>query len=229
MASPNVVLSNINFPADTRIAIDVSFNFLIDKQTNNTRYEYEISQAFTDTPDMVLGTESYEINKTIRTAFSANAGNDVTINKGSSTTLSAQQIGEDATYNWYDMLGNLLHTGNSYTVSPISNTQYRLEVIASEDGFKDYDEVIVNVKQHFINSISPNPATAQSTISYQASTASAASLQVLRSDGTTYATYSLNPAQSSYSINTSSYSAGVYTIVLYADGQAVDSKTLQVN
>jgi hypothetical protein len=229
LTSPNIVLSNLNFPANTRIPVDVSFYFLCDQQTANKRYEYEVSQAFTDTPNMILGRETYEINKTVRNPFNAYAGSDVTINKGASTTLSAQQIGEAASYKWYDNAHNFVDSGASICVSPTNNKDYTLEVISLVDGFKDYDAVSVNVRQHYINSISPNPATTNTNVSYDASNTSTASLQVLLANATVYANYTLNPTQTNYSMNTSSYPAGIYTIVLYCNGTAVDSKTLQIN
>lgn len=227
--SPNVVLSNINFPADTRIPVDVSFNFLIDEQTTDTIFDYTISQSYTDTPDMVLGTEWYLVHKQQRESFNANAGADTTINKGASATLCAHAIADSAIYIWYDAAGNMVDTGISITVSPTSNTEYTLELISLVDGFKDYDKVMVHVRQYFINSVSPNPATTQLSIGYDASSASTASIAFLLANGSTYSTHNLDPAQSSISINTSQYPQGVYQVVMIANGQTVDAKSVQIN
>ena len=229
LKNANIIFNNVSFPADTRIPIDISFNFLIDNQTSTKRYEYQMSQAFTDTPDMVLGTESFEIYKASRSPFNAYAGADTTINKGDSISLYASQINESASYKWYDAQHNLLHSGSNYKISPASNTTYTLEVVSLADGFKDYDEVAVMVKQHFITSMSPNPATSQVTISYDASNASAANIMMLQANGTTYQTYTISPNQRSVSINTSAYPMGIYTVVLVCDGQNADAKSLQVN
>lgn len=229
LKNANISFNNLSFPADTRIPVDVSFNFLMDNKTNTSIYEYEMSQAFTDTPDMVLGTESFEIYKATRSTFNAYAGADTTINKGDSISLYASQINEAASYKWYDAQHNLLHSGSNFKISPASNKTYTLEVVSLADGFKDYDEVAVSVKQHFITSMSPNPASSQVTISYDASNASAASIMMLQANGTSYQTYTISPNQSSISINTSAYPTGIYTVVLVCDGQSIDAKSLQVN
>lgn len=225
----SINFNNILFPANTRIPLDVSFNFLCDKMSDKLRYEYVIKQSYTDTADMTLGSEHFEINKKMRSPFNANAGNDVTINKGSSYTLSAQAINEIAQYRWFDLAGNLIDTGINLNVAPTNNTNYRLEITSLLDGFKDYDEVEVKVRQHFISNLSPNPASTQFTLAYDAANATTANLQVLRSDGTSYQNYSLNPGQNSISINSSTYPVGIYTLVLYCNGQAADSKTIQIN
>ena len=77
--------------------------------------------------------------------------------------------------------------------------------------------------------MSPNPASSQVTISYDASNASAASIMMLQANGTSYQTYTISPNQSSISINTSAYPTGIYTVVLVCDGQSIDAKSLQVN
>lgn len=92
LKNANISFNNVSFPADTRIPIDLSFNFLIDNQTSTKRYEYQMSQAFTDSPDRVLGSESFEIYKATRSPFNAYAGADTTINKGDSISLYASQI-----------------------------------------------------------------------------------------------------------------------------------------
>lgn len=229
LQNSNISFNNVSFPADTRIPIDVSFNFLIDNQTSTKRYEYQMSQAFADTPDMVLGTESFEIYKAMRNPFNAYAGVDTTINRGDSISLFASQINEAASYKWYDVQHNLLHTGSNYIISPASNSTYTLEVVSLADGFKDYDEVSVMVRQHFITNMSPNPATSQVTIDYDASNASAVSIMMLQANGTNYQTYTLSPNQNSISINTSAYPTSVYTVVLVCDGQNADARSLQVN
>src|SRR5690606_39195392 len=58
ITQPHVLLTNVVFPPDTRIPIDVQFNFLTEEITENRQYQFAISQAFADTPSVVLGTET---------------------------------------------------------------------------------------------------------------------------------------------------------------------------
>jgi len=58
-----------------------------------------------------LGGEKYHITIPSRESFTANAGDDKEISKDEVVALSANEISEDAIYNWYDPSGNLIHTG----------------------------------------------------------------------------------------------------------------------
>lgn len=60
------------------------------------------------------------------------------------TNLQAIPINEPATYNWYDTNGNLLHTEQDYVLNNLNGT-FLLEVIATNDGFKDTKKVTANV------------------------------------------------------------------------------------
>ena len=62
-----------------------------------------------------------------------------------------------AIYNWYDASGVLIFTGKDLSVSTDVAQKYKLEVIATADGFKDYTEVEVNLKPSTLGIINPNP------------------------------------------------------------------------
>ena len=57
--------------------------------------------------------------------------------------------------------------------------KFKLEVIASADGFKDYKEVEVKLKPSTLENISPNPATNHVSVSYELNGASSAYLMVI--------------------------------------------------
>lgn len=208
---------------------DNEYIITVGASDRNTRYSYVVSQTFSDTPDIVLGNEHYEIYKNIRTPFQANAGDDSTINLGDSITLSAATINEDASYKWYDQNNNLIDSGMQITVSPNTSKTYKLEVIADSDGFKDYDEVSITVRKYFLNSVTPNPSSSQVTIGYQCLTALTASLSFCLPNGTVYATCAINPQNNSANIDISQFPSGIYTLSLICDGQLTDSKLLQKN
>lgn len=82
------------------------------------------------------------------------------------------------------MNDSLIYTGKDFTVSPEITKQYKLEVIATADGLKDYDEVNVKVKEHEILSMSPNPASNNFTINYKATNASSGYFMISQPYGT---------------------------------------------
>ncbi len=225
---PNIELRNIAFPAGVRIPLNVSFNFLTDQNTPNQHYDYVLSQSFAENPAEITGWETFEINKTPRQPFNVDAGNDKTIKKGDSVILSPNWLAEVAEYNWYDEDGNLIYTGKDLKVAPDVAHKYKLEVIATTDGFKDYDEVNVDVKKFYLNTLSPNPATTNINIGYNVQTAGSAYLMIVQPYGSAMYNYVLPAGSDSININTSVFAPGAYNVVLVCDGQAVDVKSFIV-
>jgi subtilisin family serine protease len=224
-----VVLENIEFPANTRIPIYVGFSFLIDRITSEETYYYTVSQKISSSDNHFTGAEHFEIRKSPRSTFNANAGLDKEIHKNDSTEILATEITELAIYNWYDPEGNLIQSEKNATVSPEITTKYKLEVIANTDGFKDYDEVTITVKNFWINQISPNPADNQTLVSFQIETASSAYLMVMNDFGTVFNNYILPLNSHSHNIDISNYVAGAYNVILVVNGIAVDAKNLIIN
>jgi hypothetical protein len=229
ITGPDITLHQLTIPAETRFPVYIGFNFLTDSITDNRSYEYQIWQAFSAKPDTMLGAENFLIRKTPRAPFDADAGPDQMINTGQSVTLNAQAIGEAAIYNWYDTAGALVYTGQNLTVSPSVTEQYKLEIISTIDGFKDYDAATVQVRKYYINTLSPNPAHSIVNIDYHAAGASSGYVMLLNAATGVINSYIINPAQASTSINVSSYPVGIYTIVLVCNGQVADAKTLSIN
>ena len=229
ISAPDVTLANINFPAHIRVPLTVSFHFLTGEITENQRYEWHLSQSFANTPDKALGGETFMISKGQREGFQANAGPDKATQKAAPVMLSAISIGEIAVYNWYDQDGNLVYTGKDLTVSPIISQEYKLEVISGIDGFKDYDSVQVVVKNQYIASISPNPATSSTTVAFVLDSASSAYVMILPAGGGTGTNHILNVTQTQLTLSTINLVPGSYTVVLVCDGVAVDAKQLQIH
>lgn len=221
-ASINVKLE----PREENI-LGMSFNFLTDKVGDKEKFKYNVSLLDKETCTIVGG-EQYLIEKWDRNLFKAEAGNDTIIKLGSSATLSAKSIGETATYNWIDNTQDTVINGQTISVAPLSTQKYTLSVHA-EDGFTDYDSLNVIVKTNFIESISPNPAANITNITYEASQATNAYIEVMNSTGFVLATYPLNTTLTQYSLNCSSLQAGYYTIILNCNGIRQDAKVLVIN
>ena len=195
---------------------------------------YSISEGWSNGVGVSPGATSstpyskYYIKKSNRTLFFADAGGNKEVDQHQTITITASDINENAIYNWYDASGNLVYQGKNLTVSADVITKYKLEVVATSDGYKDYTEVNINFKPSIIESISPNPANENITVNYKLNGISSAYLMVLGSCGNTgqLNNYILENNSDSLLIETHSYTSGFYTIALVCDGQIVDAKTL---
>ena len=130
--------------------INLKFNFLTEEYTSTPNYKYYLEQR-----DMIdnklLGGEAYLINTPGRDLFYADAGGNKEANNNEAILLSATDIGEDAVYNWYDSDGNKVHQGKDYTITVNDDREYKLEITAAADGYRDYDNVTVSLKPNAIN------------------------------------------------------------------------------
>ncbi|MBI9067549.1 MAG: hypothetical protein JEZ09_09680, partial [Salinivirgaceae bacterium] len=175
----------------------------------------------------VIGGETFIIRKKPRQVFIADAGDDREVEKNETITISAEDINEPAAYNWYDSEGNLIYQGKDLTVTADVVKAYKLEVIATTDGFKDYASVEVKFKPGTIESITPNPATDNIVVNYKINDASSAYLMVLGFYGSDILNnYILDVDIQETQINISNYQNGFYTVALVCDGEIVDAKTL---
>ena len=224
----NARLSNLTFQANERNLLHLNFNFLTQELSEKHLFGFNVIQK-RHHDQSVVGGEQYAIGKYQRTKFDANAGSDAQIEALETTTLSAYQIGEQAIYKWYDEAGNLIYTGKDLTVSPDVTSKYKLEVEATIDGFKDYDEVEVKVKLFAIKSISPNPSRNIININYKANTANSAYLIVvpLLTNATSHQ-YLLSTAQTTRTIDVSAYPLGQYPVILMCDGAIADFKNILI-
>ncbi|MEA3443312.1 MAG: S8 family serine peptidase [Bacteroidota bacterium] len=228
-----VSFNELNFTANTRIPIYVGFSFLTDELTDKNEFEYHVVQKHS-VPHPVLGEHwtggvHFKVTKYERDPFDADAGGDKEIDIGDSVTISATQIAEAAEYNWYNPSGNLIYTGQDLTVSPDITIKYKLEVIADTDGFKDYDEVEVNVNRYKINSLSPNPTSSNVTVTYDAEGAASAYLILIGANvfGSVN-NYIIDCTQTQTIISVANYQPGIYTVALVCDGQIVYAKALAI-
>jgi len=225
ITNSEVILENVSFPSTTRIPIYVGFNFLIDEVTSEVFYTFKLEQ-FESSTGKILGGEQFEVTRSPRNPFYADAGFDQHVRVGESITLNATVINEPAVYNWYKKGGVLISSTSSAEVSPEDNATYTLEVISETDGYKDYDEVNVTVQYNWLESISPNPATNMVNIDFSYEFGNRASIMLLNSSATYQQSYTVAISQNNISINVSNFTPGSYSAILIVDGIAVDSKAL---
>ena len=173
-----------------------------------------------------MGGESYELRVPNRTSFDADAGEDVEVTNQDSVTLSADPINEPAIYNWYDDEGYLVHTGEDFTVSADVSAIFMLEVIALSDGFKDYDNIEIEVNENYILSFAPNPADAFLNVDYVIESGQNAFIVLLNLQNGTSNQYLIDPQLNTTQLNTASLQNGNYTMILFVDGVPSDNRNI---
>ena len=175
----------------------------------------------------IIGGETYEIKKKTRSLFEAVAP-DKEVDLNQTITISAEDINEPAIYNWYDNDGNLIYQGKDLQIANAVSEKFKLEVIATTDGFKDYKEVEVTLKPSTLENIVPNPAINNVLVSYKLNGVSSAYLTIIGYYGGngTSNNYILDINSTETNINISNYPSGFYTVALVVNGDIVDAKTL---
>ena len=225
----NVLLDNLAFNPKEFGALTLTFNFLTKKITAKDRFKYHLIQRDAQT-GKIVGGETFIIRKKPRPIFIADAQNQEA-DKGDLVTLSAENIDEAAVYNWYDMEGNLVYQGKDMTVSADMAKKFKLEVIATADGFKDYKEVEIKLKPNRIVSLTPNPVANNLEVTYKINEGSSAYLMLINVSGNNdvVGNYVVDVNTDTINIDMSNYPAGVYSVALVTDGQVTDVKGLAKN
>jgi hypothetical protein len=221
----NVILNNVSFNPNEIGLLKLDFNFLTQQTSQKASYRYHVVQKNAITNEIVGG-ETFVINKNQRALFEAEVEQMQLVNANEPVTLQAANIHEPAIYNWYDSSGNLIHQGQSLQIPNAIAENYKLEVISITDGFKDYEEVAVQLNPSSIQTMAPNPANSNVTVNYILNNANSAYLQIIGYNGTTSNNYILDLNTTQTAINLSNYPLGYYTVALIVNGQIVDSKTL---
>jgi hypothetical protein len=204
----NVILDNIAFNPNEVGSLTLDFNFLTKELTDKPKFKYHVVQRDAISGN-IIGGETYEIKKKTRNIFEAIAP-DKEADLNQAITISAEDINEPAIYNWYNNEGNLIYQGKDLQIANAIAEKYRLEVIATTDGYKDYREVEVTLKPSTLENISPNPASNNVIVSYKLNGASSAYLMVIGyygSNGTSN-NYILDVNSSEANLNVSNYSTG---------------------
>lgn len=225
----HTTLQNLVFAPGELGTLYLTFNFLTPQGTyQDEEFTYYVIQKDAQT-GQVMGGETYKIRKKPRPLFFARAGSDKSIIRGQNVIIKADTIYEPSIYNWYDLEGNLIYTGKDMTVSPQVTKKYKLEVISTLDGYKDYDIIKVQVNSPFkLEELIPNPTTSFVTVHYIADQAASAYLMITGVNGGVSNNYILDTALTQKTLNLSNYTTGEYIISLVCDGLIRDYKYLLV-
>ncbi len=224
----NAFLEDIPLSGNEHGTVYVSFNFLTDELTDKRKFIYHLIQKDATTGE-VIGGETFEIRKKANHLFQAIATGPATAIRNTPISLSATTINEEAIYNWYDSEGTLIHQGENFDLVPIASQTYKLEVIATGDGFKDYDQVTVSVPPHEIISLSPNPSSNQIDVTYFIQGATTAHLSIVNTNTAATYNYVLDLNEENITLDISSLTNGYYEVALFTDNEVQDSETLLKN
>ncbi len=141
--------------------------------------------------------------------------------------LKATNLNEAVKCVWYDETGTIVAKGKEVVVKPdVGSKQYKLKVEAESDGAINYATVILD--NHFgIKSISPNPFSAQITISLSSVAGDNTSIIINPVNGIgSSEEYQVKKGEREVTINTSNYAKGNYIITLLNDGKKLDSRQI---
>ncbi len=224
----NARLLNMDFSPEDWGLIDIEINFLTDEVSDETNYGLDITQIDTETQEL-MGGVGFQINRTYRDLFQAEIEESSTLAQPSpSPSLTAQSIGEPATYNWYSSNNELIYTGRQIPLSAFSDTPSKLEVIAQADGYKDYSTVAVE-EIVGIENITPNPATTSILVKYKIKELNNSYISISSIAGAINNNYIIdNLEEINIDLSLSAYSPGLYILSLIQDGVVIDSKNLLI-
>jgi hypothetical protein len=227
LLSPSASIKHLYFDTSEVSKLNVTFHFLTQHVQNNMNYLFHVSQKNANSYELIGG-ETYEIERKIRPLFSASTSGDIVINEFETITIAADNIGESAIYRWLEDDGSVAYVGQNLTISPEFSKNYLLEVTALEDGYRDYHHVYITVRNNYIVSLSPNPASNNINVNYKIhQSANTAKLIVSNLFGFSEEVL-LNKNASNSNIGTYNYNNGIYNVQLVVDDIIVDNKNLLI-
>ena len=220
----NSSLENITFESNEWGILTPRINFLIREVTGQS-YTLNVSQNISQTNE-ILGGFTYHINRnSSRQYFQAEASLS---ENNQITTLEADSINENATYNWYDENGDYISSGTTLIINNSSEKEFKLEIIAEIDGHKDY-ETLTAKENRSILSLTPNPTIHMLTIDYNIGSANSAFIQITNVNTGLQNNYLLNLNSNSKLIDFTNQPSGQYVVNLVTDNAIVDTKNLIKN
>ena len=206
--------------------LNLEFNFLTKEVSAKDSFTYHVIQT-DETGGKIIGGETYEVHKKPRNLFNANIAGETKVDKDEELVLSAASINEPAVYNWYDNEGNLLYQGTNFATVIQYEQTIVLEVVAENDGFKDYASKTILFNPNALTNVSPNPAKSFLAVNYTINQGTSAYISVTNfATGINQYNYVIDVDSNSLVINTRNYANGFYIISLIVDGVNVGSKKI---
>ena len=209
--------------------LETEVNFFSDIVPECGEFTFDIAM-YDEKGETLYGGEHYKVIRDPERVFEVKALEDQVVMPETPITFNAVNIGEPATYVWYNAAGDSIASGTTLNTTATQSQQYRLSVQATADGYKGYDTVSVVVRNGAITAISPNPTSGQTIVTYSlAENVSGASIVVLSASGMQVYSSAVDVSATTHTLNLQNLVAGQYNVrLLSATGEVLDSKTLIV-
>ena len=234
LTEPTATIERLVLQPEELYLLEAEVNFFTQENPENNEFVFDIAEYVDDEKGgkELIGGETYIAirNPERDSYFKAKAVDDKTILPAEPVSFRAEPISEDAVYTWFDQKGDTVAHGLSLTVTLTSTQHYKLEVVATADGFKDYDSVRATVRNGAIVSLSPNPTDNQLTITYRlAAGITNATIEISDVQNLSVQSYPVTAAATAKTVSLVGLTAGTYVVKLIINGETVDTRQVIKN
>ena len=234
LTEPTATIERLVLQPEELYLLEAEVNFFTQEKPENNEFVFDIAEYVDDEKGgkELIGGETYiAIRNSERDSyFKAKAVDDKTVLPAEPVSFRAEPISEDAIYTWFDQKGDTVARGLNLTVTPTSTQHYKLEVVATADGFKDYDSVQATVRNGAIVSLSPNPTDNQLTITYRlAAGITNATIEISDVQNLSVQSYPVAATATTKTVSLAGLTAGTYVVKLIINGETVDTQQVIKN
>ena len=229
LTEPTATIERLVLQPEELYLLEAEVNFFTQEEPENNEFVFDIAEYVDNEKGgkELIGGETYiAIRNSERDSyFKAKAVDNKTVLPAEPVSFRAEPISEDAVYTWFDQNGDTVARGLNLTVTPTSTQHYKLEVVATADGFKDYDSVQATVRNGAIVSLSPNPTDNQLTITYRlAAGITNATIEISDMQNLSVQSYPVTATATTKTVSLAGLTAGTYVVKLIVDGEIVDTQ-----
>jgi len=234
LTEPTATIERLVLQPEELYLLEAEVNFFTQEEPENNEFMFDIAEYVDNEKGgkELIGGETYiAIRNSERDSyFKAKAVDNKTVLPAEPVSFRAEPISEDAVYTWFDQKGDTVARGLNLTVTPTSTQHYKLEVVATADGFKDYDSVRATVRNGAIVSLSPNPTDNQLTITYRlAAGITNATIEISDVQNLSVQSYPVTATATTKTVSLAGLTAGTYMVKLIVDGVTVDTRQVIKN
>ena len=234
LTEPIATIERLVLQPEELYLLEAEVNFFTQEEPENNEFMFDIAEYVDNEKGgkELIGGETYiAIRNSERDSyFKAKAVDDKTVLPAEPVSFRAEPISEDAVYTWFDQKGDTVARGLNLTVTPTSTQHYKLEVVATADGFKDYDSVRATVRNGAIVSLSPNPTDNQLTITYRlAAGITNATIEISDVQNLSVQSYPIVATATAKTVSLAGLTAGTYVVKLIINGETVDTRQVIKN
>lgn len=219
-------MANIPIRYTDNFTMRVCVNFLANTQPKNDTMSFEI--ILVDERGDIMGGERYTAIRTQGRSFRAVAHDSQCVLIGEEVSLYAEDVGEPASYYWYDEKGLKKSVQENLDIQPQHSQKIILKVVVDEDGYTDYDTVFLNVTAGEIVQVFPNPAIYHVDVEYRlADIETINRIQLLDVRGNIIENCLISDTHGCISFDISQYLPGQYSVILVSlTGEILDVKSI---